>query len=132
MGTGASRLLLLAAIASLSIAAAPAGPGAVGELDALSRSTAGAAPGIALARQQIAGGDLLGALASLERVLTAHPESDMAVLLHASLLCRLDDRAGATIEFDDVRGRQIPEQLWNEATAACAANGGNGRPGGRP
>ncbi|MEG3148635.1 hypothetical protein U1769_01965 [Sphingomonas sp. ZT3P38] len=37
-------------------------------------------------------------MATLERVLMGHADADAALLLHASLLCRLDDRDGARAE----------------------------------
>jgi hypothetical protein len=126
----ATRLLtwLLCAIAAYSsgaasLAHASADPAA--ELDSLSRASADVKPGLALTRKQIGSGDLLGAMATLERVLINHPEADEALLLHASLLCRLDDREGALIEFDELRGHDFPDQTWAEATAPCEATPGN-------
>jgi hypothetical protein len=116
-----SILPLCAVAACLSLAGAPAQAEPIAELEALSRGTATPAAGIALARKQINGSDFLGALATLERVLISHPETEEALLLHASLLCRLDDREGAVIEFDELRGRPFPDKLWNDATAPCSA-----------
>lgn len=126
----ATRLLtwLLCAIAPCSSGAASLAHASVdpaAELDSLSRASTDVAPGLALARKQIGGGDLLGAMATLERVLIGHPEADEALLLHASLLCRLDDRQGALIEFDELRGREFPDQIWAEATAPCDATASN-------
>jgi uncharacterized protein HemY len=113
------------------MAAVPAPvPDTVAELDALSRSSAETAPGIAQARKAIAAGDFLGAMATLERVLINHPEADEALLLHASLVCRVDDKTGALVELDYLRGRNIPDQSWSEATAPCAASSGNTKTGG--
>ena len=130
MGIRFIRAPLLIIAASLSLAAAPAPAESAAELDALSRATAEVGPGIALAQKQIKEGDLTGALASLERVILNHPQSNEARLLHASLFCRLDDRSGALIEFDDLRGRDLPDRQWDDATAPCAANRGNARQGG--
>jgi hypothetical protein len=116
-----SILPLYLAAACLSLAGAPAQAEPIAELEALSRGTATPAAGIALARKQMNGSDLLGALATLERVLISHPEAEEALLLHASLLCRLDDREGAVIELDELRGRPFPDRLWNDATAPCSA-----------
>jgi hypothetical protein len=121
---------LLGLFACLSLAAGPARADSVSELDALSRATAEVAPGIALARRQIREGDLTGAMATLERVMLNHPLNDEARLLHASLFCRLDDRTGALIEFDDLQGRDLPDIQWDEATAACEASRSNDRQGG--
>lgn len=103
--------------ACLLVAASPAMADTLSQLDDLSRISADG--GVALARSQIRTGDLLGAVATLERVLISHPESDEALLLHASLLCRLDDRMGSLIEFDYLRGRNIPDRVWAEAAAPC-------------
>jgi hypothetical protein len=75
--------------------------------------------GLALSRGQIAEGDLPGAVATLERVLLAWPAAVAPRLLYASLLCRLDDRQGAKIELDLMRGRPAPDAAWAEVTAAC-------------
>ena len=98
--------------------AAPA-PDPLAELDAMSRASGEVAPGMALARRQIANGELLSALATLERVLTNHPESDEAMLLHASVTCRVDDRGGALIDFEQVDRDRIAPKQWADATAAC-------------
>jgi hypothetical protein len=91
-------------------------------LDALSRATDNVAPGLALAHRLIAGGDLLGGLATLERLLIIHPEAHQALLEHASLLCRLDDRAGAKVEFDELDRRAFPVEVWVGATAPCGGS----------
>lgn len=76
------------------------------ELDYLSRSTEEPGAGLTLARQQVARGDLIGAVATTERIIALHPESDDALLFHASLLCRLDDPEGARTELAELpRGR---------------------------
>ena len=98
-------------------------------LDQLSDAATGTGSGTALARQQIRSGDLTGAAATLERVLINHPDASDVLLLHASVLCRLDDAGGARLEIDEVRGRAIPGQAWAEATAACGPIGRPGRGG---
>lgn len=130
MGIRIIRASLFMIATSLSLAAAPAWADSADELDALSRATAEVAPGIALARRQINEGDLTAALATLERVMLNHPQNNEARLLHASLFCRLDDRIGVLIEFDDLRGRDFPDRQWDEATAPCAVNPSNARQGG--
>ena len=89
------------------------------ELEALIAPTLEEASGVALARNQIAASDLLGAVASLERVMLAHPDAVEARLLYASLLCRLDDRNGARLEVSLLRGNAVPEAAWAEVTGAC-------------
>ena len=90
--------------------------------EALVRATAQPATGLALARRQIAAGDLTLAMATLERVILAQPEAGEARLLHAGLLCRLDDRQGSLVELDVLRGRDFPPALWREATEPCEAD----------
>ncbi|MBK5265019.1 MAG: hypothetical protein JJE34_07290 [Alphaproteobacteria bacterium] len=123
MGTRIIKCLIVIASTGMSVAALPALADTVAALDMLSRATDNAASGLALARKLIESGDLLGAMASLERVMINHPESNEALLLHASLLCRVDDRGGSLIEFDELRGRDFPDQVWADATAPCAALG---------
>jgi Tfp pilus assembly protein PilF len=88
------------------------------ELDMLSRDSVQTGPGIALARRQIGEGDLMAAVATLERVLMAHGDADAALLLHATLLCRLDDRDGARAELAAL-DRPVPGPAWAEMIAAC-------------
>lgn len=92
----------------------------VADLDRLSRAAEQPATGLTLARSQISDGALLDALSTLERVILNTPANDEARLLHAGLLCRLDDREGSLVEFDALRGRNFPPALWSEATAPCS------------
>lgn len=119
----AQRSLLQPALAALVLAlfAAPAAAESIAELQALSRSSATPAGGLALARRQIGSGELTDALATLERVLISHPQSRDAQLLRASVMCRLDDRAGSTAEFDQLRGRGVADRALADAIAACDA-----------
>ena len=88
------------------------------ELDSLSQATADPGTGLALARQQVARGDLIGAVATTERIIALHPESDDALLFHASLLCRLDDPEGARTEIAELpAGRSGGD--WAPVVAAC-------------
>jgi hypothetical protein len=91
------------------------------DLDALVTASQQVDTGMALARRQIAGRDLLGAAGTLERVLFASPEAVPPRLLYASLLCRLDDRQGADIELGLLAGKPIADADWNEVAAACGA-----------
>lgn len=91
-------------------------------LEQLVRATETPSGGIALAREQTADGALLAALATLERVILTNPENAEARLLHAGLLCRLDDRSGSLVEFDALRGRSFAPALWAEATTQCNSN----------
>lgn len=116
----ASTIALLAATLPGGMAV-PARAETPAQLDALSRATQQAGAGLALARRQIRDGDLLGALATLERAALNDPDNREVRLLHAGLLCRLDDPKGSLIEFDDLRGSDFSDALWAEATAACDA-----------
>ena len=119
MGNRSFALYFSAIAAGLSFVAASARADTIAEVDSLARTTTSPSAGMALARRQIDAGDLLEALATLERILISQQDKQQALLLHASLLCRLDDRPGAMIEFDQLRRRGIPDALWNEAFAPC-------------
>ena len=106
-------------LASLSLLSSPVRADDISDLDQLSRATDDAKAGLALARDQIDIGDLSGAMASLERMMINHPEADEAQLLHASLLCRLDDRTGGSSEFAGLRKRDFRGQAWKDANAPC-------------
>ncbi|HYD36780.1 MAG TPA: hypothetical protein VEA60_04155 [Allosphingosinicella sp.] len=109
-------LSLLAAAAALLLASeAPAQD----DVDAEVAATRQVGSGMALARSQIAASDLTGALATLERVLFAFPETLPPRLLYASLLCRLDDRQGAELELGLLAGKRIADPDWAGVTAAC-------------
>lgn len=82
--------------------------------------------GMALARRQIGDNDLLGAAATLERVMISNDNAVPARLLYASLLCRLDDRQGAQVEISMLPKKKVPDANWAEVTAAC---GQMARPG---
>ena len=74
---------------------------------------------MALARRQIGETDLMGAAGTLERVLFANPDAPEPRLLYASLLCRLDDPEGASVELLLVRPDAIQDDAWREVTDAC-------------
>ena len=114
-------LYLLIALGSAWLVAPPvlAQQDPAGALDRLSEASAAIGPGTALARQQMQAGDLTGAVATLERVLTNHPEAYDVLLLHASLLCRLDDGDGARVEIDEVGNHPTSRQAWAEVNSAC-------------
>ena len=100
-----------AGAAVLTLPAAPLAAATPAELDTLVSASAQPASGIALARKQIRAGNMLDALATLERVMINNPRSSEARLLHASVLCRIDDRRGASVELDTLRGRTISQAL---------------------
>jgi Tetratricopeptide repeat len=93
----------------------------VEDLDRLVLANAKPADGLALARSQADSGALLEALATLDRVLTADPKHKQARLLHASILCRLDDPDGAKFEFSRIKSGDYKKADWAAAVAPCNA-----------
>ena len=105
----------------------PAAAQSVEELDRLVVASTRPAEGLALARSQADSGALLEALSTLDRVLAAEPKSKQAKLLRASLLCRIDDRSGAGIEFARLKAKDFSKSEWSAARAPCDAATGGGR-----
>ena len=113
-------LLLTIGIVAIGFAApAQAQSDPAAEIDRLVDQSRAVGPGLKLAREQIAQDDLIGAVATLERLLVDHPESDDALLLHVALLCRLDDGAGARVELAELRAIGGSDVVWLEVRAAC-------------
>ena len=77
--------------------------------------------GLALARRQAAESDLLGAVATIERVLIGHPDAIAPRLLYAGLLCRLDDPKGASAELAMLGSEAVTDDDWAEVTRSCGA-----------
>lgn len=97
------------------------------ELDAIADQSADEQSGIAAAREQIVRGELLEALATLERVLTQFPQSAEARFNHALLLCWIDDPQGAAVEFERLEEDDYAEGALEQAIANCrAATQGSG------
>jgi len=115
----------LLVIGGLALCASPAFAETPAQLDALSKATDQPGPGIALARKQIASGDLLDALATLERVILNHPDNEEARLLHAGVTCSIDDKRGALVELDLLRNRDFSDSLWQKATSDCSQQRGS-------
>ncbi|MEE4155019.1 MAG: tetratricopeptide repeat protein [Erythrobacter sp.] len=109
-------------VASL-LAAAPLAAQSLGELDAIADASASEEGGIALSLEQTERGDLLGALATLERVLALFPKSAEARFNHAMLLCWLDDPQGALAEFQRLEEDDYAPGALEQARANCAAAG---------
>jgi hypothetical protein len=118
--SGRQLLRSLALALALAASPAPAQDDPAAELDALSVETATSAGGLALADRLSDAGDLLGALAALDRVLMIAPASGTAQLLRASLLCRIDDKAGGTAQLARLKKRDFNRIDWNQASAHCA------------
>lgn len=89
-------------------------------LDQMVPSSAKSADALALARAQAGSGALLDALATLERVLMADPKNKPAKLLHASILCRVDDPDGAAAEFAVLKAKDYKKAEWAAAREPCA------------
>ena len=101
----------------------------IDDLDRLVQASVKSADGLALARSQASSGALLDALATLDRVLAVEPKHKQARLLHASLLCRIDDRDGAAVEFSRLKSKDYKKVDWNAALAPCATASSTGQGG---
>lgn len=117
--------VVFALAASIGLAGTPAWaqgqatPASLSAIDNISREAVDVNSGLQLARRRVSENDLVGALSVLEMLMTVHPESDEAILLHASIVCRIDDRTGSMIEFDYLRGSDFSDKAWADATAPC-------------
>ncbi len=116
-GLGLAAYAAVALIAGTS--ASRVGAETAEQLESASRATDDSATGLALARNQIESDELLEALATLERVMMNDPENLEARALHAGLFCRVDDRQGAIMEFDTLRGLEVPPDVFDEARQPC-------------
>ena len=110
--------------ASLLAASVPASAQTIEDLDALSDQTDDEQTGIALAQEQIARGELLIALATLERVLTRYPKSSEARFNHALLLCWVDDPQGALVEFERLDEDDYAPDALKKAIENCRISKG--------
>ena len=113
--------------AFLILVTTPAFSQTLEQLDALSDETADEQTGIALARKQTERGELLEALATIERVLSLFPRSAEARFDHAMLLCRVGDPQGGLIEFGRLTDKDYPPAALKQAIASCQ-NVAAGRP----
>lgn len=110
-------------LATAAISAPPARAETPEELDVLSDRAVNEQAGIALAQEQAARGEWLEAVATLERVLAANPKSSTALFLHASYLCRVDDRLGGTVELGKLRKKDHAKQDLDALRVQCAVPG---------
>jgi len=115
--------LISLALASAGVAAAPANAQSLADLDRLSEVSDNEESGIAAAREQADRGAYLEALATLERVLAAHPKSHDARLVHAIYLCRIDDRRGGLVELDKLKDKNYERAVLDQARGLCRAGG---------
>jgi tetratricopeptide (TPR) repeat protein len=114
--------------AVLFLVSIPASSQTLVQLDALSDETADEKTGIALASKQTERGELLEALATIERVLARFPGSAEARFNHAMLLCSIGDPQGALIEFDRLKDKDYPVAALKQAIANCRIADGERRP----
>ncbi|OYY91997.1 MAG: hypothetical protein B7Y45_00445 [Sphingomonas sp. 28-66-16] len=126
------RLAFFAGGAMLWTGPAPAQDDRVAALDPIAEASTDVEAGMALAAQQSAAGDLVEAAATLERVLLLHPLAHRALIVHAGLLCRLDDAEGGRIELAKFLNPPVADPAWTAAIGACgampvAANQGTGK-----
>ena len=120
---------IFAGLLAALVLAQPASAQSLEDLDQLVQGSVKPADGLALARAQVGSGGLLDALATLERVLTVEPKHKQARLLHASLLCRIDDRDGAAAEFARLRSKDYKKAEWSAALMPCATTAATGQGG---
>ena len=113
------RCLVGVILAFGSLSCPPLSAETLEELDALSDLSADEGAGITAAREQAGRGEYLEALATLERVLAAHPRSHDARLIHAIYLCEIDDKRGGLVEIDKLKEKNYGERLLAEARAMC-------------
>lgn len=104
----------------LMLLGAPLASQTLEQLDELSDETADEQAGIALALKQTERGELLEALATLERVLTQFPRSAQARLHHAMLLCKVGDLQGALIELNRLKEKDYPPEALRQAITNCS------------
>jgi len=105
----------------LALFATPACADAMGDIEReLAASSTGPAA-LVLAQQHADQGRVLEALATVERARFLDPKLKQARLLHAVLLCRLDDPQGAAVEWDGLKKKDYKKNTWKEAKASCPA-----------
>lgn len=113
------KFIIPAFLACSALICAPVGAETLEQLDALSDRSSDEVSGIAMAREQAAQNEYLEALATLERVLAVFPKSHEARLIHAVLLCEIDDTQGGLVEISNLKKKHYGEQLLDEARARC-------------
>ncbi|MFA6114947.1 MAG: hypothetical protein WC729_13165 [Sphingomonas sp.] len=111
------------AVGAIATASPATAQDMVAEVDALIDASTTPDQALALARSQEGQGDLLGAAATLERVLfrQADQQNVAARLYYIALLCKLDDRQRARIETTKLAGFKVSDAGLGEAQQACGA-----------
>ena len=89
------------------------------ELDQLSDASASEDTGIQLAQEQAERGELLEALATLERVLATEPKAHDARLLQAYYLCKVDDIRGGKVALSKLKKKRYEDEDLNVVYAQC-------------
>jgi Tfp pilus assembly protein PilF len=89
------------------------------ELDQLSDASAEEETGIQLAQEQAERGELLEALATLERVLASEPKAHDARLLQAYYLCKVDDIRGGKVALSKLKKKRYEDEDLNVVYAQC-------------
>ena len=120
--TGNAYKAVSAAFALMAVSTVlpqPASAQSLEALDQLILASTKPADGMAVARSQAGSGAFLDALATLERVLLTDPANKPAQLLHASILCRIDDQDGASAEFARLKSKDYKKPEWAVARAPC-------------
>ena len=111
--------LLCASIAALSLTVSAGHAQSFEEIDTLSDIAIDEEAGIKHANDQAERGELLEALATLERVLATFPRSNGARVLHAVYLCDVDDKQGGLVELNQLKVKDIGEEALAAAYARC-------------
>lgn len=122
----ACRFAVVALIASSPVH--PALAQSVEDLDQLVQASGSVEDGLELARSQVNAGSFLEALATLERIMPLAPKNKQVRLRHASILCMIDDRTGASVEFGRLKAKDYPKAQWAAANAPCQTNPAAGEP----
>lgn len=121
--TGAMLLALyglaISAPPTMAQTSAPPSAEAGDMLDPLVDASANLESGLGLALRQQQSGLLLEAMATLERLLLSYPESADAMIMHAGLLCRLDDVVGGKAELAVLTQRGIDAASLAGAQSSC-------------
>lgn len=89
------------------------------ELDIMADVAVDEQKGIQYAQDQLSRDEYLEAIATLERVLALHPNSDSARLLHAVYLCQIDDQQGGAVEIGKLKKKNYSEALWADTVKLC-------------
>lgn len=116
--------LLYAGLATLGLTVNVGHAQTFEEIDALSDIATDEQAGIKQASDQATRGEVLEALATLERVLATFPKSNGARVLHAVYLCDIDDKQGGVVELNQLKAKDIGEEALVAAYVRCGKEEG--------